>query len=517
MMNLLPHRPKIIPFNPEEEKIKGKGFYYKGQEFVHHSLLHHAQTAFHRLSFGQILLGLFFFPLLIFGFYLNWHLMLVIVVAIMTSIYFADLLFNFFLIIRSFSKPPEIQITGEELKTFNTEQCPLYTVMCPLYKEWEVVRQFISAMSKLDYPKEKLQVILLLEEDDVETIRHVREISLPGFFETVIVPHSLPKTKPKACNYGLTKTKGEYVVIYDAEDIPDPQQLKKVILAFEKSDEQTVCIQALLNFYNPHQNILTRVFTAEYSLWFDLVLTGLQSIHAPIPLGGTSNHFRTKDLHMLKGWDSFNVTEDADLGIRLVKYGFHTAVIDSITLEEANSSIINWFGQRTRWIKGYMQTYLLHIRSLHEFKNKFTRPHILTFQLVIGGKVMSMFINPVMWFITALYFLQRAHVGAFIESFFPTPVLYMGLFSLVIGNFLYVYYYMVGCAKHGHDELIKYVILVPLYWLMMSIAAWMAAYNLITRPHHWSKTKHGLHLDNKKVINQAKNILGYELISVIEQ
>lgn len=312
------------------------------------------------------------------------------------------------------------------------------------------------------------------------------------------MPHSFPKTKPKACNYGLTKATGEYTVIYDAEDIPDTQQLKKAVLAFRQSDPKIICIQAKLNFYNPHQNLLTRVFTAEYSLWFDLVLTGLQSIHAPIPLGGTSNHFRTNDLAKLKGWDSFNVTEDADLGMRLVKHGYRTAVIQSLTLEEANSSLKNWFGQRTRWIKGYIQTYLLHMRDPRGFIQTWREPHFLTFQLIIGGKVMSMFINPLMWIITVCYFVFRPQIGSFVDSFFPAPVLYMGIFSLLLGNFLYVYYYMVGCVKHGHDELVKYIWLVPFYWLAMSAAAWIAVYQFMVNPHHWSKTKHGLHLGNKK-------------------
>jgi cellulose synthase/poly-beta-1,6-N-acetylglucosamine synthase-like glycosyltransferase len=373
---------------------------------------------------------------------------------------------------------------------------PTYTVLCPLYKEWQVVPQFISAMTKLDYPKNKLQIMLLLEEDDTETLTKVKEFNLPKYFEVVVVPNSFPKTKPKACNYGLTRATGEYVVIYDAEDIPDSDQLKKAVLAFQKvNDRRVVCIQAKLNFYNPHQNLLTRLFTAEYSLWFDLVLTGLQSIHAPIPLGGTSNHFRSRDLKDLKGWDSFNVTEDCDLGMRLVKRGYRTAVVESMTLEEANSNIKNWFGQRTRWIKGYMQTYLVHMRNPGQFIRNWKEPHVITFQLVVGGKVLSMFINPLMWTITIVYFVFRSTAGPFIESFFPMPILYMALASIIFGNFLYMYYYMIGCAKRGHYSLVKYALLVPFYWLAMSLAAWVAFYRLIMNPHYWSKTKHGLHLE----------------------
>lgn len=503
-------RSDIIPFHPNVVQEKGRGFHYKGKEYIHHSGLNDTQTAFHRLSGMQILVIISIITLLVDSFLLDWHTTLVILLALLTFLYFADLIFNLYLIYRSFSKPAEILITEDDIS--RATNWPSYTVLCPLYKEWQVLPQFVTAMSRLDYPKDKLQVMLLLEEDDMETIAHINKYKLPSYFDIVVVPHSFPKTKPKACNYGLTKATGEYSVIYDAEDVPDPLQLKKTILAFQKADQRVICIQAKLNFYNPHQNLLTRVFTAEYSLWFDLVLTGLQSINAPIPLGGTSNHFRTADLHSLKGWDSFNVTEDADLGMRLVKKGYRTALVDSTTLEEANSGMRNWFGQRTRWIKGYMQTYLLHMRDPREFIQNWTEPHVVTFQLVVGGKILSMFVNPIMWIITISYFAFRAHIGTFIESFFPAPILYMGVISLLLGNFLYVYYYMIGCAKHGHHELTKYGIFVPLYWLAMSMAAWVAFYKLLTAPHHWSKTKHGLHLNNKKAVRHASGAIGQDLV-----
>ena len=180
----------------------------------------------------------------------------------------------------------------------------------------------------------------------------------------IIVPQSLPKTKPKACNYGLRQAHGEYVVIYDAEDIPEPDQLKKAYLALRRTVSRSViCAQAKLNFYNSHQNVLTRLFTTEYSLWFDLMLTGLQSARCPIPLGGTSNHFRVRHLRMLQGWDAFNVAEDCDLGIRIAQKDYATVIFNSTTFEEANSNLANWMRQRSRWIKGYMQTYFVHLRS----------------------------------------------------------------------------------------------------------------------------------------------------------
>jgi len=507
-LHLRTKRPDIIPFLPEMMEHEGQGFHYKGQKYISHSKLPAHETALYRLTHTQrwfiflVILASYIFLLL------NWHATIVVFVAALTTLYFIDLLFNLYLIYRSFSNPAQILISDEEIVKSAKLGWPSYTIFCPLYKEHEVIPQFVKAMSQLDYPKEKLQVMLLLEADDKVTVEKALSMDLPDYFEIVIVPDSLPKTKPKACNYGLLKARGEYCVIYDAEDVPDKDQLKKAIVAFRKLKPNVACVQAQLNFYNPHQNLLTRAFTAEYSLWFDLILTGLQSINAPIPLGGTSNHFRTQQLVQLHGWDAFNVTEDCDLGIRLVKKGMYTAVLDSTTLEEANSDLPNWLRQRSRWIKGYMQTYLVHMRNPKEFLSKWSEPHAITFQLIVGGKILSMFINPFMWLITISYFTLRAVVGPTIESFFPSVILYMAVISLVFGNFLYFYYYMIGSTKRKHYELIKFAFLVPFYWLAMSIAAWIAVKELILRPHHWAKTTHGLHLTNQKGLAQTNERIG---------
>ncbi len=491
--------PGVVKFSPAITKLKGTGFHHKEAEFVPHTNLATKETAFVSVTHFQKLIIVGLLVILALAFYLNWHLTFVVLFAVITFAYFADLLFNLFLVYRSFSKSPEITVSAEEIASMPADIWPKYTVFCPLYKEWQVLPQFIEAMHNLDYPKSKLQVMLQLEEDDTETISRARAMDLPEWFTIVVVPNSKPKTKPKAMNYGLQHATGEFIVIYDAEDVPDPLQLKKAFIAFFKSDPEIVCIQAKLNFYNPHQNLLTRVFTAEYSLWFDLILPGIQSINGPIPLGGTSNHFKAEKIRELDGWDAFNVTEDCDLGMRLVKRGYRTAIVDSTTHEEANSDLLNWYRQRSRWIKGYIQSYLVHMRRPGELMTDWKNPQLIYFQFVVGGKILSMFINPFMWVITIVYFVFRAQAGPFIESFFPSAVLYVGVTALIFGNFLYLYYYMIGCAKRGHYSLIKYAFVVPFYWLMMSAAAWQALYEVIRKPHYWAKTVHGLHLADKKV------------------
>jgi cellulose synthase/poly-beta-1,6-N-acetylglucosamine synthase-like glycosyltransferase/glycosyltransferase involved in cell wall biosynthesis/O-antigen/teichoic acid export membrane protein len=493
-------------FSKDITAAKGEGFFHNGKPFVTHSVLSNKKSAFFNLINGQKLFLAALIIILIEGLVFNWHGTLLILLSGLTIMYFMDLLFNFYLIFVSFKREPEIKISDEELKANENRIWPVYTILCPLYKEWQVLPQFAQAIKNIAYPKNRLQVMLLLEEDDVETIQRARSFDLPENFEINVVPHSLPKTKPKAMNYGLKSALGEYIVVYDAEDMPDPKQLKKAVLAFERLDKKTLCVQAKLNYYNPRQNLLTRMFTAEYSLWFDLILPGLQSINAPIPLGGTSNHFKAEALKSLYGWDAFNVTEDCDLGLRLAKQGYRTAIIDSTTLEEANSKPLNWFRQRSRWIKGYLQTYFVHMRDPWEFLNGRDPSQLLAFQLVVGGKILSLFINPLMWVITLCYFLFRAKVGLFVESFFPTPILYIGVASFIFGNFLYLYYYMIGCVKRGYYDLVKYSLLIPFYWLAMSFAALKAGYEVIIKPHYWAKTVHGLHLKKQEAKFLEKDI-----------
>ena len=191
--------------------------------------------------------------------------------------------------------------------------------------------------------------------------------------KSFVVPPSHPQTKPKACNFALRFARGEYLVVYDAEDRPEPDQLRKVVATFRRSPPNTACLQCRLNYYNVNENWLTRMFTLDYALWFDQMLPGLERLGMPIPLGGTSNHFRIDVLRELHAWDPFNVTEDADLGIRLGQKGYRVGIVDSTTFEEASCRAGQWMRQRSRWMKGYMQTLLVHTRRpLHLIRTRRT-------------------------------------------------------------------------------------------------------------------------------------------------
>jgi cellulose synthase/poly-beta-1,6-N-acetylglucosamine synthase-like glycosyltransferase/glycosyltransferase involved in cell wall biosynthesis len=492
-------RPIPIP-PPSSHTMRGAGIHYKKRTYITHSTLSPSlsalQTFYTKQKLFLLIVGLLFGALIV----LKPLAALQTVTAVLSIIYFLDVVFNLFLVLKSINTPQELHISQSSLSALSLIDLPVYTVLCPLYREVHVLPQFLQAIAALEWPKDKLDVLLLLEEDDKETIEAVKDMMLPSYVRPLIVPNSLPKTKPKACNYGLSYAKGEFLVIYDAEDIPDPLQLKKAYVGFQESDRNVVCLQAKLNYYNQQQNLLTRLFTAEYSLWFDITLPGLQSLGTSIPLGGTSNHFRVSDLVKLQGWDPFNVTEDADLGVRLFNAGYKTAIIDSTTLEEANSAFHNWLRQRSRWIKGYLQTYVVHMR--HQSVSQLKDIHSFMFQLTVGGKLAFIFINPLLWIMTLSYFFLHALTGSFIASLYPSAVFYMAIISLVFGNFLFLYYYMIGCAKREEWGLIKYVFLVPFYWVMISIAGSIAFYQFLVKPHYWEKTVHGLHL--KKPVQEPQ-------------
>ncbi|MBL8118414.1 MAG: glycosyltransferase [Anaerolineae bacterium] len=418
----------------------------------------------------------------------------VVLLALITLFYVGNFLVTLWLSARTLDKSEEIQIPDEVVEGLGQIDWPRYTILCPLYRETEVVAQFASAMQQLDYPEDKLQILFLTEMDDEETREAIRAAELPAHFQIVTVPDGQPRTKPRACNYGLLETTGDYVVIYDAEDLPDRLQLKKAVMTFASHTSELGCVQAKLNFYNATQNVWTRWFTVEYSTWFDATLPGLQWARFSLPLGGTSNHFPIKVLRDIGAWDAFNVTEDCDLGLRLASNRMYTVVLDSTTLEEANPNVRNWIRQRSRWIKGYMQTYLIHMRNPERFRHRSSWRDLLSLQLIIGGRTAVLLINPLMWVMLVLYFVFRPRLDDLYNSLFPGMILYMAVVCLIFGNLTYIYIHFIGCLKREEYGLIKWTLLMPIYWAAASYAAFKALHQLITKPHYWEKTKHGLHL-----------------------
>jgi cellulose synthase/poly-beta-1,6-N-acetylglucosamine synthase-like glycosyltransferase len=341
----------------------------------------------------------------------------------------------------------------------------------------------------LHYPLGKLDIKIVLEAGDLATIEAARRLGLEGVFEIIIVPRSEPQTKPKACNFALRFARGEYLVVYDAEDRPEPDQLRKVVATFRRSPANTACLQCRLSYYNANENWLTRMFTLDYALWFDQMLPGLERLSMPIPLGGTSNHFRIDVLRELHAWDPFNVTEDADLGIRIGQKGYRVGVVDSTTFEEASCRLGQWLRQRSRWIKGYMQTLLVHMRRPLQFVRSAGLLGLLGFIFFIGGTVLAGLLNPLFWL---FYVIWLAASAANLDVIFPHALLYLCLFNLLAGNGAFTYLIMLAPIRRGWLGLIPYSFSLFGYWVLISLAAYRALWQLLRNPFYWEKTEHGL-------------------------
>jgi cellulose synthase/poly-beta-1,6-N-acetylglucosamine synthase-like glycosyltransferase len=415
---------------------------------------------------------------------------------IISSFFLIAIIFKLFLALVGSRFELHQAVSKDEVRLIKDEDLPIYTILLPVYKEDKLIKKLIWNLQSIDYPREKLDIKLIIEEDDDKTLEAVRVLDFPAIFEVIIVPFHMPKTKPKACNYALHFAKGEYLTIYDAEDVPDTDQLKKVVALFSKLPEDYICIQSALNYFNRNENFLTRMFTLEYSYWFDYMLPGLDTLDIPIPLGGTSNHFKIEHLVELGAWDPFNVTEDADLGLRAYAKGYKVAIVNSTTYEEANNEPFNWIRQRSRWIKGYMQTYLVHMRNPVTLWRKLGWKGFLGFNFFIGATPLTFLVYPLLLAIFICYLVFDLST---IRTLFPDWVLFMSIFNLMVGNILMIYVNMIAVFKRRFYELILFSIANPVYWLMHSIAAYMGLYELIVKPFYWQKTNHGISKVNNPV------------------
>lgn len=333
-------------------------------------------------------------------------------------------------------------------------------------------------------------MLLLTEEDDIATGAALLGMPLDGV-RVVIVPDSLPKTKPKACNYGMSLPglRGEMLTIYDAEDIPDPLQLRRAVVAFRRAPVDVGCLQARLAYFNERQNLITRWFSMEYDQWFGAILPAVEQSRCVVPLGGTSCHLPTAVWRDIGGWDEYNVTEDADLGVRLARYGYRTLILDSVTLEEANSDVINWIRQRSRWYKGYMQTLIVHLRRPVQLRREIGLAATLRLINLTGAVPVINAVNLLLWSTMLVWIIARPHA---ITLMFPPVTYYLCLILLMLAAPLSIFAGLVTTVALGKPHLWWAAALVPGYWMMQSMAALKALYQLFFRPSYWELTVHGL-------------------------
>ena len=423
------------------------------------------------ISYNKIFLYLYFLIFLLFK--VHFLFLLHNIANILLS--FLQTNFKAFLMIGSFLSDKKIPN-----ECLNELDLPIYSIMIPLYKEANKASDIVKNICNINYPKDKLDVKIIIEEDDLETRKAFSVLELPSHFDIILVPFSLPRTKPKAMNYALQLVRGKYLAIYDAEDRPEPLQLQKAVRAFRRLPEECVCLQSRLQFYNSHENLLTRFLSLEYNIWFRHLLQGLDYFQIPIPLGGTSNHFKVESLRALFAWDPYNVTEDADLGIRIGIHGYKSHMLDSWTEEESLVDIRAWFFQRVRWIKGFIKTYIIYIKNRpNNSIKKDLATHCFIFLPIYNFVVLP-------WLICfGLYYYQVD----WLRILFHQALIQSCIFYYLASSYVIFKNYTKGANTSIYDFIA--ILLLPFYFFLHTIASYIAIFELLRDPFKWNKTIHG--------------------------
>ncbi len=374
---------------------------------------------------------------------------------------------------------------------------PTVSILVPLFRESEIAGRLIKRLTALSYPRELLDLCLIVEADDLITQEALRRAELPPWMRTITVPRGAVRTKPRALNFALDFVRGTIIGVYDAEDAPDPDQIHKVVRRFAERGSNVACLQGVLDFYNTRRNWLSRAFAIEYATWFRLVLPGLERLGLAVPLGGTTLFFRRSVLEELGGWDAHNVTEDADLGVRLARHGYRTELIETVTREEANCDALPWIRQRSRWIKGYAMTWAVHMRHPRQLRDELGLRKFIGVQLLFLGSFSQFLLAPFLWS------FWMVALGL------PHPLLAvlphwagLGLFAIfAFSELLTIGIGLAAVSGPDHRFLMKWVPSLHLYWPLASFAALKATVEILTRPYYWDKTTHGQpHRDEARLV-----------------
>ena len=364
---------------------------------------------------------------------------------------------------------------------------PVVSILLPLLCERDIAGQLIDRIARLDYPRELLDVLLVIEAGDTTTREALREVILPAWMRAVIVPPGEPQTKPRALNYALNFARGSVIGVYDAEDAPEADQIRKVAKRFAEMPPDVVCLQGQLDYYNPTHNWLSRCFTLEYATWFRLILPGIQRLGLFVPLGGTTLFFRRNALEEMGAWDAHNVTEDADLGLRLARRGYRTEIVETTTYEEANAAVLPWVKQRSRWLKGYAMTWATHMRDPGQLWRDLGPKRFIGFQAQLLGAVLGFALAPLLWSLAIKLFGVAHPLDRFVS---PTGYLGLAIFFLSSQALTFLAAWRASRLAR-HRKLRWWIPLLDLYFLLASAAALLGLLELMHRPFHWRKTAHG--------------------------
>lgn len=366
---------------------------------------------------------------------------------------------------------------------------PTVSIIVALYREADIAPRLVRRLSRLEYPRDRLDVLLAVEADDTLTRDALAAADLPPWMRVIVMPDGQVRTKPRALNIALDHCRGSLIGIYDAEDAPDPDQIRKVVERFHSRGPEVACLQGMLDYYNPRTNWMSRCFTIEYAGWFRLMLPGIARMGLVVPLGGTTLFFRRQVLEDLGGWDAHNVTEDADLGIRLARHGYRTEVIETVTGEEANCRVLPWVRQRSRWIKGYMVTWAVHMRAPRLLWRQIGPRRFFGFQVMFLGSILQSLLAPLLWsfWIMALGLphplaaaLSPATLGALVTLFLLAEAV-----NISLG--------IIALRRSGHRVSPLWAFTLQAYFPLAAFAAYKGLWETLRRPFYWDKTHHGLY------------------------
>ena len=364
---------------------------------------------------------------------------------------------------------------------------PIVSVLVPLLREQAIAERLVRRLRRIDYPRELLDICLVVEDDDAVTRRTLLRADLPPTMRLIRVPAGSVRTKPRAMNYALARARGSIIGVWDAEDMPAPDQIRHIVRRFAMRGPETACLQGRLDYYNARHNLIARLFTIEYAAWFRVFLPGVERMGLPVPLGGTTLFVRREAIEAVGGWDAHNVTEDADLGLRLARRGYRTEVVETTTLEEANSRALPWIRQRSRWLKGYALTWAVHMRRPRALWRDLGPRGFLGVQVLFLATLSQFALAPL------LYLFLAGAMGM------PHPlagVLPSGGLTALGGFFLAAQladWAVAARAVSGprHRHLLPWVPLVTLYYVMATAAVWKALAEVALKPFYWDKTEHG--------------------------
>jgi len=375
------------------------------------------------------------------------------------------------------------------LTTMRPAEMPVYTVLVALYREADVVPELLLSLGRIVWPRSKLEIKLVCESDDTETLAAIRAQELHSYIEVIEVPPHGPRTKPKALSYALPLVTGEFVVLFDAEDRPHPMQLVEAWERFRSNDSgDLACLQAPLMITNRGESWIASMFAFEYAALFRGILPWLAKRDLVLPLGGTSNHFRRALLERVGGWDPCNVTEDADLGLRLARMGYKTGTISSPTYEDAPTTACIWLPQRTRWFKGWMQTWLVHMRDVPRLYRELGRTSFLVTQILTMGMWVSALAYAAFPISAAVLLVIMLAQDNPVNHY--TALLALDAVNVIFGHGAFLALGWRTLPKTEQHGLWRHMMWIPVYWALLSAAAWRALWQLYRCPHVWEKTPH---------------------------